>query len=125
VVRRVLGLLERGQPSSPRPRLVEPYTDFITETLGHYPTLRATRLYDMLRERGYTGSVRGLREYVAQVRPRPSVTAQRRWGKSARDRTDWMMERGLGRGALHHPAGSGQRLTAEVGGAEEGGAETA
>lgn len=75
VVRRVLGLLERAQPSSPRPRLVEPYADFIAETLGRYPRLRATRLYDMLRGRGYTGGVRGLREYVAKVRPRPSREA--------------------------------------------------
>jgi transposase len=75
VVRRVLGQLERAGPAQPRPRLVEPYADFIAETLGRYPRLRATRLHDMLRERGYTGSVRGLREYVAEVRPRPSREA--------------------------------------------------
>lgn len=51
------------------------YADFIAETLGRYQRLRATRLHDMLRGRGYTGSVRSLREYVAQVRPRPSREA--------------------------------------------------
>lgn len=51
-------------------RLVDPYRELIDETLDRYPTLRATRLYDMLRERGFQGSVRTLREHVALVRPR-------------------------------------------------------
>jgi transposase len=71
VVRRVLGI---GQPASAgieRARLVHSYRDFIAETLERYPRLRATRLHDMLRERGYKGAVRTLREYVAEVRPQP------------------------------------------------------
>jgi transposase len=71
VVRRVLGLLEREAEAAERPRLVEPYEDFIAQTLKSYPGLRATRLYDMLRGRGYEGSVRTLRQYVAEVRPKP------------------------------------------------------
>jgi transposase len=71
VARRVLGLLEPRGPSSPRPRLVDPFVGFIEETLAQYPRLRATRLDDMLRARGYRGSVRTLREYVARVRPVP------------------------------------------------------
>jgi transposase len=71
-VRRVLGF---GRPESLeerlRPRLVEPFRVFIDETLARYPTLRSTRLHDMLTERGYRGAVRTLREYVAEVRPRP------------------------------------------------------
>jgi transposase len=70
VVRRVLGLdLPRGA-GPPRPRVVDPYRDFIASTLTAYPTLRATRLFDMLRERGFRGAVRTLRTYVASVRPR-------------------------------------------------------
>ena len=68
VVRRVLGIGETRPPDSPpRTRLVEPYRDFIAATLERYPTLRATRLHDMVRERGYRGAVRTLRDYVAQV----------------------------------------------------------
>jgi transposase len=70
-VRRVLGI--GGGPRSgvpPRVRLVDPYREFIDETLARYPTLRATRLYDMLRERGFRGAVRTLRGHVAVVRPR-------------------------------------------------------
>lgn len=73
VVRRVLGLLEprvRSGPSREPPRIT-PYRDFIDEQLACYPRLRATRLYDMLCERGYTGSVRSLRRYVRTVRPIP------------------------------------------------------
>lgn len=75
VVRRVLGLLERAPGGAERPRLVEPYKDFILETLQRYPRLRATRLYDMVRARGYEGSARTLREHVAQVRPEPKKEA--------------------------------------------------
>ena len=70
VVRRVLGLLERVESLSQRPRGLTPYAGFIAEQLEKYPRLRATRLYDMLRERGYGGSARTVRQYVAEVRPR-------------------------------------------------------
>lgn len=70
-VRRVLGLADRHAPSQLRPKLVDPYRPFIDETLAQYPTLCATRLYDMVRDRGYPGSVRTLREFVATVRPKP------------------------------------------------------
>ena len=70
-VRRVLGLGEARAASAPRARLVDPYRPFIDDTLARYPRLRATRLYDMLRERGYPGSVRTVRELVASVRPKP------------------------------------------------------
>jgi len=71
VVKRVLGAGAARAAGTPRPRLVDPYRDFIAETLARYPRLCATRLYDMLRDRGYAGAVRTLREYVAEVRPQP------------------------------------------------------
>ncbi len=71
VVRRVLGIGAAHRVDQPRARLVDQYRDFVKETLERYPTLRATRLHDMLRERGYKGAQRTLREYVAQVRPKP------------------------------------------------------
>lgn len=72
VVKRVVGLLseQRVRPA-PRPRAIEPFVAFIDETLARYPRLRATRLYDMVRPRGYAGSVRTLRDHVALVRPAP------------------------------------------------------
>ena len=75
VVRRVTGLFSAKRFVAGRPRLVEPFEDFVDETLAAYPTLRATRLYDMLRARGFSGSVRTLRNYVAEVRPAPKREA--------------------------------------------------
>jgi transposase len=73
VVERVL-----GRPG-PRPRTglaltpsaIEPFVEFIDETLGRYPRLVGTRVYDMMRERGYTGSLRALRRYLRRARPLP------------------------------------------------------
>ena len=39
-----------------RPSALDPYRAFITATLEQYPRLRATRLWAMLRDRGYPGS---------------------------------------------------------------------
>ena len=76
VVRRVVGLTSplRKLPP-PGPRLCAPFADFIADTLARYPTLRATRIYDMVKERGYAGSVRTLREHVAVHRPAPRAEA--------------------------------------------------
>lgn len=52
-----------------RPCLTDPYLPFIRQTLDLYPRLRATRIYQMLRERGYQGSVVQLRRAVANLRP--------------------------------------------------------
>lgn len=76
VVRRVI----RGAPKKERPRpaappAILPYVDFIGETLQRYPKLCSTRLWDMLCDRGFTGSARALRRYVKRVRPKPEREA--------------------------------------------------
>lgn len=48
---------------------LDPYKGLIQETLDKHPRLRATRLYDMIKARGYGGSVVQLRRYVRKVRP--------------------------------------------------------
>lgn len=75
-VRRVLA--QAGVPVVPRtvrPSIVEPYLAFITETLAKYPTLRASRLYAMVRSRGYPGAPDHFRAIVARLRPRPAGEA--------------------------------------------------
>ncbi len=59
--------LKRGP--APRAALTDPYRDLIQQTLAQHPRLRATRLYQMLRDRGYQGSVVQLRRVVATLRP--------------------------------------------------------
>jgi len=49
--------------------LTDPYLDFIRQTLEQYPRLRATRIYDMTRARGYQGSAVQVRRIVARLRP--------------------------------------------------------
>src|SRR5262249_26264995 len=57
----------RGQEL--RASIIDPYLEFVRQTLDQHPRLRATRLYQMIRERGYTGSVVQLRRAVARLRP--------------------------------------------------------
>ncbi len=51
------------------PRSTDPYAEFMRATLQQYPRLRATRLLEMLRERGFTGSIHQLRRAVKPLRP--------------------------------------------------------
>ncbi|HEY5503790.1 MAG TPA: hypothetical protein VIK28_01430, partial [Sedimentisphaerales bacterium] len=48
---------------------IDPYADFIREILVKHPRLRATRIYQMIRDRGYTGSIVQLRRFIAGIRP--------------------------------------------------------
>lgn len=52
-------------------RILDPYRGFIQATVEQYPRLRATRLLEMLRGRGYSGSVFPVRRYVRLIRPVP------------------------------------------------------
>jgi transposase len=52
-----------------RPSALDPYKAFIRATLEQYPRLRATRLWAMVRDRGYPGSVLQVQRYVRTVRP--------------------------------------------------------
>lgn len=49
---------------------VDPYVEFIRQTLDQHPRLRATRIYQMAYDRGYAGSVVQLRRAVARLRPK-------------------------------------------------------
>jgi transposase len=49
--------------------IVDPYLEFIRLTLEQHPRLRATRIYPMIRDRGYRGGIVQLRRVVARLRP--------------------------------------------------------
>jgi transposase len=75
-VRRVLREHQVVPPGTPlRPSLVDPYRSFIRETLEQYPTLAASRLHDMVCERGYAGRASHFRHLVSTMRPRPPAEA--------------------------------------------------
>jgi transposase len=77
---------------SVRASTVDAFVPMIVQTLERFPTLTASRLYGMARERGYAGSAGHFRHRVALLRPRrpteaclrlrtlPAEQAQVGWG---------------------------------------------
>ncbi len=61
-----------------RATILDPYLPFMRDTLAQYPRLRATRLFEMVRARGYPGSVVQLRRVVHLLRPAATPTVYRR-----------------------------------------------
>ena len=87
-------LSQAGLPKVERPRrpsLIDPYLPFVLKTLEQYPSLTASRLYAMVRERGYSGGEDHFRHLIAHHRPRPQPEAYLRLktlpGEQAQ--TDW------------------------------------
>jgi transposase len=71
-------LSQAGLPKGERPHrvsLIDPYLPFVRQTLERYPTLTASRLYAMVRERGYRGGEDHFRHLMAHYRPRPQPEA--------------------------------------------------
>lgn len=79
VVDRILS--QAGMPKverSCRLSIIDPYLPFVHETLKQYPSLTASRLYAMVRERGYGGGPDHFRHQIAHYRPRPQPEAFQR-----------------------------------------------
>lgn len=85
--------LETERPKSrfKKQLITDPYLDFIEQTLKQYPRLTSTRIFDMVRDRGYQGSVDQVRRTVRKLRPvsqeaflrlsmLPGEQAQADWG---------------------------------------------
>ncbi|HET9954254.1 MAG TPA: hypothetical protein VFQ61_07110 [Polyangiaceae bacterium] len=75
-VRRVLA--QAGLVTGPalgRPSIIDPFVPFITETLTKYPRLRSSRLFAMVRERGYRGGEDYFRHVIARYRPKRTAEA--------------------------------------------------
>jgi transposase len=70
-VRRALALerVSGAGVKSVRPTLLDPYKDFIQATLEAHPRLTASRLFHMVKARGYPGGPLQVRRYVRTVRP--------------------------------------------------------
>ena len=105
-VRRVLAQagLDAGRVSV-RPSMADPYVPFIEETLKQYPRLRASRLFEMVKARGYPGKSRSLPDDRGAL-PSPSA------GRSVPARAHAARRAGAGRlGALrqapHRPGCAG------------------
>jgi transposase len=78
-VQRVLGQVGvEPKVVAPRPSMADPFVAFIVEQLGKYPELRASRLYEMVKARGYPGGADHFRRVVARHRPRRPAEAYQR-----------------------------------------------
>ena len=65
----------RAQQRPRRGSMLDPYVPFIVETLERFPTLTASRLYDMVKARGYAGGPDHFRHRLAHYRPRRPAEA--------------------------------------------------
>ena len=75
-VARVLAQAGLPRMASPaRPSRIDPYLPLILATLEKFPTLTASRLYAMVRERGYCGGPDHFRHVISCHRPRPIAEA--------------------------------------------------
>jgi transposase len=72
-VERVLAAAGLPKPACSRPSIVDPYIPFILETFKKYPRLTSSRLYYMVKQRGYPGQPGHFRHIVRNHRP-PRVT---------------------------------------------------
>jgi transposase len=109
VVRRVLaqaGLPKIGR--SPRKSLIDAYLPFIRQTLETFPTLTASRLYAMVRERGYQGRPDHFRHLISCHRPRRKAEAYLRLRclPGEQGQVDWALCR-----ARHRPHYAENRTT--------------
>src|SRR5512140_2986811 len=63
---------------APHTSMVDPYEPFLREQLAKYPTLRSSRLFVMLQERGYPGGPDHLRRVISRLRPKKPAEAFQR-----------------------------------------------
>jgi transposase len=61
------GLPKAARPH--RPSMMDAFLPFVAETLKQFPALTASRLYAMVRERGYRGGEDHFRHLIAHPRP--------------------------------------------------------
>lgn len=74
-VERVLRQAGLPRISSVRPSCIDLYLPFILQTLEKFPSLTASRLYDMVKERGYVGGPDHFRHLISHHRPKPHAEA--------------------------------------------------
>jgi len=75
-VRRAVDTDQFSSAGKPRPSMLDPYIDFVGDTLKQYPKLTATRLHDMLRTRGFQGSAAQVRRRIRQLNLRPKPRSE-------------------------------------------------
>ncbi len=83
------GLPKAARPH--RPSMIDPFLPFIVETLEQFPGLTASRLYAMVRERGYAGGEDHFRHLIVHHRPakQPEAYLRLRTLPGEQGQVDW------------------------------------
>ncbi len=63
---------------APRASMTDPFVPFILEQLERYPQLQSTRLFGMIKERGYPGGPDHFRRVIGRLRPKKPAEAFQR-----------------------------------------------
>jgi transposase len=104
-VRRVIAQNGGLRTLPKRQRKVDPFLALMSETLEKYPQLSAARLFEMMRQRGYSGKITQFRAVVSELRQQRSSEAFLRLrtlpGEQAQ--VDWAHFGQLECGAAHRP----------------------
>ncbi len=66
-------------PRQPRPRLVEPYEDYLRERIARFPDLSAKRLMREIKGLGYGGGYTAVTDFLRVVRPPARTRFERRF----------------------------------------------
>jgi len=84
--------LERPRRRAPRPSKLDGYRARVGELLAQYPDITAQRVFEILREEGFTGGYTAVKKHVRKVRPRPAPTPSLvtpDWGPGQMAESDW------------------------------------
>ena len=79
-------------PRAPRARKVEAFASKVDELLVRFPEITAQRIFEELKDVGFTGGYTGVKDYVRIVRPKPIVTpslATPVYGPGEMAESDW------------------------------------
>jgi transposase len=84
--------IETPPPRAPRASKVDAYQARVTELLRQYPDITAQRVFETLREEGFTGGYTAIKKHVRRLRPaprpEPSLAAPE-YGPGEMSENDW------------------------------------
>lgn len=66
-------------PRPPKPRVIDPFRDYIQERLARYPELTAVRLLSEIKLEGYAGKYSAVKEFVRLIRPKAPLELEERF----------------------------------------------
>jgi transposase len=84
--------VEAPKGRAPRSKKVDGFEDRIGELMQRYPDIRAQRVFEILRDEGFTGGYTAIKRYVRKVRPSPKPApslATPSYGPGEMAESDW------------------------------------